>query len=167
MFARLLDAIHADVEQQLAWARTESRRQAGHVVLTIILTAVASFAGLGAVVVGLIALYTWLAMQHDQFTALGAIGGGLLLLALILFVLARIRRRPRFVSRPPLRMAQPAALVGISTSGLNSEILGGEQVVNLATATIRNGSRSALLGTLVIVTLMGVIIGRRVVDRGN
>jgi hypothetical protein len=58
MFARLLDAIHADVEQQLAWARTEYRRQAGHVVLTIILTAVASLAGLGAVAVGLIALYT-------------------------------------------------------------------------------------------------------------
>jgi hypothetical protein len=167
MFARLLDAMHADLEQQLAWARTEAWRQGSHAVLTLILTAVASLAGLGAAVVGLIAFYTWLATQHDQFTALGATGGGLLLLALILLVLARIRQRPRIISPPPLRMAQPATLLGISTSGLNSKILGSEEMVNLATATLRNGSRSALLGTLVIVTMMGVIIGRRVVDRGN
>jgi hypothetical protein len=167
MFALLLNAVRADLDRQLSWVKAEAKRQAGHVELTIILIGVASLAGLGAVITGLIALYVWLAAQTTQFVALGAIGGGLLLLALILLALTRIRRRPQFSSPPALQLAQPAALLGISTKSPNSQgLVGGEQAVSLVTAAMRNGSRSALLGTLAMVVLMGVIVGRRAKNRG-
>ena len=51
-------------------------------------------------------------MQIGPFVAYGLIGGGLVLLALILFALALIRRRPRLAARPPLQIARPAALLG-------------------------------------------------------
>ena len=164
MFALLLNAVRADLDRQLSWVKAEAKRQAGHVELTIILIGVASLAGLGAVIIGLIALYVWLAAQTTQFVALG---GGLLLLALILLALTRIRRRPQFSSPPALQLAQPAALLGISTKSPNSQgLVGGEQAVSLVTAAMRNGSRSALLGTLAMAVLMGVIVGRRAKNRG-
>jgi hypothetical protein len=162
MFALLRNAVRADLDRQLEWARTQAKRQAGHVRLTVILTGIASFAGLGAVIIGLIALDIWLAARTSQLAALGAIGGGLLLLALILLAAVSIRRRPRFASPPPLQLAHPAALLGIAAKNPNSQVVvGSEQLMSLATATLRNGSRSALLGTLAIMVLMGVIVGRR------
>ena len=88
------------------------KRQTRYTALTGILSVVAALAALGAVIVGLIALHSWLAMQTGLFVAHGLIGGGLLLLALILFALALIRRRPRLAARPPLQIARPAALFG-------------------------------------------------------
>jgi hypothetical protein len=55
---------------------------------------VAALAALGAIVVGLIALSFWLAMQAGPFAALGMVGSGLLLLALVLLVPAFAWRRP-------------------------------------------------------------------------
>jgi hypothetical protein len=162
MFAPLFGAVRADLDRQIEWARVEVRRQARHTALILILAGVAAFAGLGAAVVGLIALYTWLAMEHGQFIALGMIGGGLLLLALILFALALVRHRPRFASPPPLQFAQPAALLGTLVQGRNARVVAGsEQVLNLTTGTLRSGSRSAIFGTLALVALVGLIAGRR------
>jgi hypothetical protein len=96
----------------------------------------AVIAALGAVVVGLTALYSWLAAQTGPFIAYGMIGGGLLLIALILFALAFIRRRPHVASRPPLQIARPATLLVLAD---------GEQTLRLATGTVRNGSRSTFV----------------------
>jgi hypothetical protein len=93
MLALLRNAVRADLDRQLEWARTQAKRQAGHVALTVILTGIASLAGLGAVIIGLIAPDIWLAARTAQFAALGAIGGGLLLLALILLAVVSSRRR--------------------------------------------------------------------------
>jgi hypothetical protein len=165
MLALLRNAVRADLDRQLEWASVQAKRQAGYVGLTVILTGIASLAGLGAVIIGLIALYTWLAERTSQFVALGAIGGGLLLLSLILLAVARIRRRPRFASPPPLQLAQPAALLGISAKAVSGQVPAGSGLaMSLANATLRNGSRSALLGTLAIVVLMGVIAGRRAIS---
>jgi hypothetical protein len=162
MFALLRNAVRADLDRQLEWAKAQAKRQAGYLGLSVILTGIASLAGLGAVIIGLIALDIWLAARTSQFAALGVIGGGLLLLALMLLAVVSIRRRPRFASPPPLQLAQPAALLGISTKSLNSQgLVGGEQA-----AAIRNGSRSAVLGTLAIVVLVGLIVGRRAMNRG-
>jgi Putative Actinobacterial Holin-X, holin superfamily III len=166
MFAPLFSAVRADLDRQIEWAKVEVRRQARHTVLILILAGVAAFAGFGAAVVGLIALYTWLAMEHGQFIALGMIGGGLLLLALILLALALVRRRPRVASPPPLQIAQPVALLGTLGQGRNVKVVtGGQQLLNLATDTLRNGSRSALFGTLALVALVGLIAARRLRDR--
>jgi hypothetical protein len=158
MFAALRSAVRADIDRQIGWAKDQLKHQTRYTALMAILVGVAALAALGAVIVGLIALHSWLAMQTGPFVAHGLIAGGLLLLALILFALALIRRRPRLAARPPLQIAQPAALLG--TLGLAS----GEQTLKLATGTLRDGSGSALLGTLALAAAVGLLAGRRLTD---
>ena len=155
MLATLLDAIRADIDRQIGWAKGEVGRQARFTGLTAAFAAVGALAVLGAIVVALIALYRWLAMQVDPFIALGMIGGGLLLLALILLMLVFVRRRPRPALRPRLQIAQPAAL-------LQTFRQGSQPPLKLVTDTMRHGSRSAFLGTLAVITVIGLVIGRKV-----
>jgi hypothetical protein len=63
MFAPLFGAVRADIDRQIGWAKGEARRQTRYAVLLGGLTGVAALATLGAIVVGLIALHSWLAMQ--------------------------------------------------------------------------------------------------------
>jgi hypothetical protein len=159
MFAALMGAVRADIDRQ----KVQVKRQTRYTALMGILAGVASLAALGAVVVGLIVLHSWLAMQTSPFIAHGLIGGGLLILALILFALAFIRRRPRLAGRPPLQIARPAALLGTLGQGSYDRVVGsGDQTLKLATRTLRDGSRSTLLGALVIAVAAGLIVGRRV-----
>ena len=162
MFAPLLGAIRADIDRQVAWAKDEVKRQSRYTALMGILAGLAALAALGAVVVGLIALHSWLAVQTGPFIAHGVIGGGLALLALILFALAFIRRRPRIAARPSLQIARPAALLGtLGHGGYAKVVAGSEQPLKLATNTLQDGSRSALLGTLALAVAVGLIAGRR------
>ena len=140
MFAALRSAVHADIDRQIGWAKDQLKRQTRYTALMGILVGVAALAALGAVIVGLIALHSWLAMQIGPFVAYGLIGGGLLLLALILLSLALIRRRPRLATRPPLQIARPAALLGGLRQGSYDKVAaGGEQTLKLATGTLRDG----------------------------
>ena len=130
-----------------------------------IVAGVAALAALGAVVVGLIALHSWLAMQTGPFVAHGLIGGGLLLLALILFALAFIRR-PRLAARPPLQIAAPAALLGGLRQGRHDKVVaGGEQTLRLASGALRDGLRPTLLGALALAVAVGLLAGLRLADR--
>jgi len=165
MFVALRSAVRADIDRQIGWAKDQVKRQTRHTALTGILAGVAALAALGAVIVGLIALHSWLAMQTGPFVAYGLIGGGLLLLALILLSLALIRRRPRLAARPPVQIARPAALLGGLRQGSYDKVVtGGEQTLKLATETLRDGSGSALLGTLALAVAVGLLVGRRLTD---
>jgi len=165
MFAALRSAVSADIDRQIGWAKDQVKRQTRHTALTGIFAGVAALAALGAAVVGLIALHSWLAMQSGPFVAPGLIGGGLLLLALILFALALIRRRPRLAARPLLQITQPMALLGGLRQGSYDKVTaGGEQTLKLATETLRDGSGSALLGTLALAVAVGLLVGRRLTD---
>jgi hypothetical protein len=161
MFAPLLDGVRADIDRQIGWAKAEVRRQTRYRALIAVVAGVAALAALGAIVVGLIALYLWLAMQASPFAALGMIGSGLLLVALMLLVPAFVWRRPsRVASRPPLQTRPTAALLGVLGQA-SYDNAGREQALKLATGTVRHGSRSALLGTLVLAAVVGLIAGRR------
>ena len=165
MFAALRSAVHADIDRQIGWAKDQVKRQTRYTALMAILAGVAALAALGAVIVGLIALHSWLAMQIGPFVAYGLIGGGLVLLALILFALALIPRRPRLAARPPLQIARPVALLGGLRQGSHDKVVtGGEQTLKLATETLRDGSGSALLGTLALAVAVGLLVGRRLTD---
>ena len=165
MFAALRSAVHADIDRQIGWAKDQLKRHTRHTALTGILACAAALAALDAVIVGLIALHSWLAMRSGPFVAHGLIGGGLLLLALILFALALIRRRPRLAVRPPLQIARPAALLGGLRQGSDDKIVtGGEQTLKLATGTLRDGPLSTLLGTLALAVAVGLLVGRRLAD---
>jgi hypothetical protein len=167
MFAPLFGAVRADIDRQIGWVKGEVRRQTRHTALIGVLAGVAALATLGAIVVGFIALYFWLAMRADPFTALGVIGGGLLLVALILFAFAFVARRPPLASRPQLQIARPAALLGTLRQGNYAQgsyakvVADNGQTLNLVTDALRHGSRSTLVSTLVLVAVMGLIAGRR------
>ena len=160
MLAPLLDGIRADINQQIGWAKTEVRRQTRHTVVIGVLAAMATLAALGSIIVGLIALYFWLAPQVGPYTALSAIGGGLLLIALMLFVLVLVWRRPRVASRPPLQITRPAALFGTFREGSRDKVIARSDET-LKVATSRRRSHSALLGTLGLAAIVGLIAGRR------
>jgi hypothetical protein len=162
MFARLLGAVRTDFDRQIGWARNEIKRQTRHTALTAVLAGVAGLSALGAAVVGLIALHSWLALQYGPFVAHGTIGGSLLLIALILFTLAFVRQRPKTISPPRLQSAQPAALFGTLRQGSYDEAISiGERAFKAATTTLRDGDRTALLGTLALAVVVGLIAGRR------
>jgi hypothetical protein len=161
MFAPLFDAVRADIERQTGWAKEEIRRQTRHAALVIVLLGAAALAALGAIVVGIVALYTWLTPQYGPLIALGMIGGGLLVLALVMLLLALVRRRPRPTARPPLQMAQPAVALGLLRQDAHVKAMAeGEQAIKFATENLREGSRSTLLGTLALVAILGLVLGR-------
>ena len=165
MFAALRSAVRADIDRQIGWAKDQLKRQTRYTAVMGILAGVGALAALGAIIVGLIALHSWLAMRAGPFVAHGLIGEGLLLLALILLALALIRRRPRLAARPPLQIAQPAALFGGLRQDRHDKVVaGGEQTLKLATGALRDGPRSTLLGTLVVAVAVGLLVGRRLTN---
>jgi hypothetical protein len=162
MFAPLMDAVRADIDRQIGWARGEVRRQTRHTALIGSLAAVAALAALGAIIAGLIALYFWLSIELGPFAALGMIGGGLLVLALILLAFIFMWKRPRLASRPQLLIAQPAALIGTFKHGVDDRrIAGQEDTLRLVADTVRQSPPAALLGVLLIAAIVGVVTGRR------
>jgi len=162
MFRSLLGVALADIDRQIRWAKYEVRRQTRYTSLKGVLVGVAALAAIGAIVVGLMALYFWLEMQTGLFAALGAIGGGLLLLALFLFTLAFVRQRPGLASPPRLQIMQPAALLGTlrqgSHRGVNAD---SNRTVKLAAGSLRRRSRPAIWGMLALAAIVGLLAGRR------
>jgi hypothetical protein len=162
MFAPLMDAVRADFDRQLGWARGEVRRQTRHTALIGSLAVVGALAALGAIIAGLIALYFWLSIEFDPFAALGMIGGGLLALALILFAFVVTWKRPRLASRPQLLVAQPAALIGTFRQDTDDRrIARSDDTLKLVADTVRQSPPAALLGVLLIAAVLGVVTGRR------
>jgi hypothetical protein len=113
-----------------ARAYLDDRAEQGKSAVTSYVAALALFAValiflLGACIVGLIALYRWIALWYGQFVAFGSIGGLLVLLAILCIVVAilQVRRRqpdiPSLSSRlisamtsNPVRLAPPAKAIG-------------------------------------------------------
>ena len=99
MFAPLMDAVRADIDRQVGWARDEIRRQIRYAAFIGVIAGMGTLAALGALIDGLIALHSGLAPQVGSLAALGMIGAGLLLLMVILLgnpdALASFERRTR------------------------------------------------------------------------
>jgi hypothetical protein len=163
MFASLFGAVQADIDRQVDWAKGEARRRVRYTVRVAIFTGVGVLAVIGAAIVGLIALHTWLAARWTPLIAHGMIGGGLLLLALILFLAAAAGRPPRLGARPPLQLAGPAAALGVLATGAGAGKVSrrAQDGLKLASETVKQGSRSSLLGTLALAAVIGFIISRK------
>jgi hypothetical protein len=161
MFAPLLGAVRADIDRQVGWVQNEVRRQIRYAGLAGALGALSALAALGALVVGLIALHAWLATRIGPLASLGAIGGGLLAVALILLVALLLVRRPRPGARPALMIARPPALFGaLAPAPATRAVAGGEAALRLATGALQEGSRSQLVGALAFIAVVGMIAGR-------
>jgi hypothetical protein len=162
MFALLLNAVRADIDRQAGWAREEVRRQIRYAVLMGAIVGMTALAALGALIVGLIALHAWLVPQIGSLGALGMIGGGLLLLALILLLVAFALRRPGLKARPALQVARPAALFRSRPDlGAAQAIASDQGPKQRATNTLIEGTRANLLGALALAAVVGLIAGRR------
>ena len=162
MLASLKDAVRADIDRQIGWARGEVRRQTRHTALIGSLAAAAALATVGAITVGLIALYFWLSVQLGSFPALGIIGIGLLLVALILFAPVFVWKRPRLALRPRLQIAQPTALIGTLAQGNDTrETARREDTLKLLTDPVHHSPPTTLLGVLLIAAVVGMVTGRR------
>jgi len=162
MFAPLLGVVRADIDRQVGWARAEARRQLRYALLIGALAGMVVFAALGVLAVGLIALHSWLAPQVGSLAALGIIGAGLLLLMLGLLLVAFSLRRPGLETRPALQVARPAALFRTGTRRSANEVgADTEDSLRVTTDTLRDGTRSELLGALALIAIAGVIAGRR------
>ena len=73
-----------------------------------------------------------------------------------------LSRRPRITSRPRLQITRPAVLFGtLGQTGYDTLTASSDQALKLATNTLRHSSSSAILGTLVLAAIMGLIAGRR------
>jgi hypothetical protein len=163
MFASLFGAVQADIDRQVNWAKGEARRRVRYTVRIAIFAGAGILAVVGAAIVGLIALHTWLAAQWTPLIAHGIIGGGLLLLALILFLAAAAGRPPRLGARPPLQLARPAAALGALALGTHAQatVRSAQEGAKLASETVKQGSRSSLIGTLALAAVVGFIISRK------
>ena len=162
MFALLLGAVRADVDRQMGWAREEVRRQIRYAVLIGAIAGMIALAAIGVLVVGLIALHSWLVPQVGSLAALGIIGAGLLLLMVLLLLVALSLRRPELKTRPALQVVQPATLFRAGANlGADQAIATDKDSLRFATEALREGSRSELLGALALIALAGVIAGRK------
>lgn len=159
MLAALLGTVRADLDRQMGWAREEARRQIRYVAVIGAIAAMIALAALGALIVGLIALHSWLTAQVGSFASLGMIGAGFLSLMLLLLLVAFLLRRPGLKTRPALQVGRPAALFR-ANFGSNQAIAAGGDSLRLAAGTLREGTRSQLLGTLVLIAIAGMIAGR-------
>jgi hypothetical protein len=162
MFGRLADLVRADIDRQIAWLKAELGRQSRYAVLTLVFAAAAALCALGAIVVGCVALYWWLAMRYGPNVAFAVLGSGFALLAFMLFVLAFARHRPKLQHPPALQSVRPVTLVNTAKqAGYADAIRAGEQVSKIANDTLRHGSRQSLFGTLALAAVVGLIVGRR------
>lgn len=144
------------------------------------LAVVGLFFMMTAVVIGLYALYYWVALTHGPLIGLAASGGTALVLSLIMFSIMAVRANSsrddlappdlakiRADAREALRQSQNAvtslasnfkADVGTSVEAKAREI--GRQTLNAATSGVRNGSTQTLLMTLAATAVVGLLLGR-------
>jgi hypothetical protein len=160
---------------------TEQVKETG---LTVGFVLVGALATLATFILALAALYLWVDMHQGPFAALGAVGLVTALLAALMFALAfrRGRRKPASApvhhhpaaSPPPSPSASAmlsatlppppagASLFDVLTHQFSTRVaMAGDEAVDTAVHVMRTSSRSALFGTLAIVALVGVLIGRR------
>ena len=142
-----------------------------------------AIAALFTLIIALAALYVWVDMHEGPLVALGVIGLVTALLAVALFVLAlrRGKRRPAPAAvyhapaaSPPAAPAAPILMSVLPPPSANASFFdhlthrfttrvatAGDEALYAAVHAMRTTSRPALFGTLAVVALVGVLIGRR------
>ena len=125
------------------------------------------------VIVGLIALFLWVAQEHGPFVAFAVVALATSLLAALLFTIALTRgdkparpMRPAAVASATSRSAASppdfASLAAAITRGLTDKTASAtHEAVDTAADLVRKGSRETMLATLAVAVVVGLVIGRR------
>jgi len=201
MIATLLKFVGVDLQSHLANLRSqiedvktraihEAKRQAADTSLTIGLAFASLIFMLLTVIVGLVALYLWVAAAKGPYAGLLAVGGATAALAAVFAVVARTRRplppqrlRPAATAAPiraaspplpPISQAvpprppfpafstsSPSAFFDAMTGNIaHRAAAASDEALDSATEIVRNGSRGAIVATLGAAALIGLFIGR-------
>ena len=191
MLQALLRLLGVDLDRKLAEVRghidelkrsaiSQATEQIKETGLTVGLLLGGAIAALFTLIIALAALYVWIDMHEGPLVALAIIGVVTALLAAVLFVLAlrRGKRRPApaAVYRAPAASppAAPLLMSVLPPPPANASFFdrlthrfttrvatAGDEALNAAVHAMRTSSRPALFGTLAVVALVGVLIGRR------
>ena len=185
---RKLSQIRAQVEEFRARTTHQVTEQVKETGLMIGFALVGAIAAIATFIIILVALYRWVDMYKGPFAALAAVGVVMAFLAAVMFFLAFGRRsrkpaaavvdwRPAVSSPPPppsppqpISVALSAALPPLPTSASLFDVLthrfstrvvgASDEAIDAAVHVMRTGSKSALFGTLAVVVLFGVMLGR-------
>lgn len=132
-----------------------------------------------AVCIGFAALYYWVALMYGTLVGLAVAGGAALVLSLLMFTIVAMRSSSDISGVPPelskiradardaLRKSQDAvvSLTSNLSSDLGSSVEAkaaaiGRQSLEAASGIVRDGSREAVLATLVATAVIGLLLGR-------
>jgi Putative Actinobacterial Holin-X, holin superfamily III len=178
-----LAEVRGQIDELKRSAISQATEQVKETGLTVGLILLGAIAALFTFVIALAALYVWVDMHEGPLVACGAVGLVTALLAAVMFVLALRRGKPRSAPAPVYRApaasppASPIAPILMSvlppppanaslfdhlTHRFTTRVAtAGDEALDTAVHVIRTSSRPALFGTLAVVTLVGVLIGRR------
>ena len=183
-----LAEIRAGVEEFKARTTRQVTERVKETSLTVGFALVGAIAAIATFIIALVALYRWVDLYQGPFAALAAVGAVMALLAAAMFVLAfgRRSRKPtsavvdrRPAGSPPPSSSTPqpmavalsaalpplppnAPLFDVLTHRFSTRVAGAsDEAIDAAVDIMRTGSKSALLGTLAVVALVGILLGRR------
>jgi len=177
---RKLAEVRGHIDELKRSAISQATEQVKETGITVGFILGGAIAALFTLIIALAALYVWVDMHEGPLVAFAVIGLVTALLAAVLFVLAlrRGKRRPApaAVYRAPAA-SSPAAPLLMSvlppppanasffdrlTHRFTTRVAtAGDEALDAAVHAMRTSSRPALFGTLAVVALVGVLIGRR------
>jgi hypothetical protein len=155
-----------------AWKRrtiAEVKRQVIATSITVGIAFFGVFLGLLTIIVGLIALYAWVAAHEGPFVAFAVVGGTTSSLAILMFLIAMMRaQRGRTDSPDP--SPYTAKVVGTAKASLADAVKhdlartasAASDAVRVTASALGNSSREAFLTTLALAIFAGFVAGRRV-----
>jgi hypothetical protein len=184
-----LAEIRAQVEEFRARTTHQVTEQVKETGLMVGFAFVGAIAAIATFIIVLVALYRWVDMYKGPFAALAAVGAVTALLAAVMFMLAFGRRHRTSASAvvdlrsaasappPPPPAPQPvstllsaalpslppnASLFDVLTHRFSTRVVGAsDEAIDAAVHVMRTGSKSALFGTLAVVAVVGILLGRR------
>ena len=187
MLATLLRLVGVDLQAQLAHLRAQAehfKRRTTHEIqhkvaetsITIGFAFVGLFFAMLTAVVALAALYLWVETPRGPFVALGAVGLATVIMAAVAFTIAAARshrQTPKRATATPIRplpaapLLRPSSVSGVSLlDGVTSKLAertaaATHEALDSAAEVVRKSPREAIVGTLAVAAVIGIVIGRR------
>jgi hypothetical protein len=180
---RKLAEVRGQIDELKRSAISQATEQVKETGITVGFILGGAIAALFTLIIALAALYVWVDMHEGPLVALGVIGLVTAILAAVLFVLALRRgKRPPApnavyhapAASPPASPAAPILMSVLPPPPANASYFdhlrhrfttrvatAGDEALDSAVHAMRTSSRPALFGTLAVVALVGVLIGRR------
>jgi hypothetical protein len=180
---RKLAEVRGHIDELKRSAISQATEQVKETGLTVGFILGGAIAALFTLIIALAALYVWVDMHEGPLVAFAVIGVVTALLAALMFALAFLRRKhgsaPDAVyhapaALPPASSSAPVLMSVLPPPPANASFFdrlthrfttrvaaAGDEALDAAVHAMRTSSRPALFGTLVVVALVGVLIGRR------